>query len=324
MKSRDASVEVYRVLLMFGICLLHALDQGGLADDHRGLDNLVHTSLVGFVFISGWYGIRFSWIKVVRLLGVALYCGIALSVIKYCALGWEGPIWYHLHRGVLAMLACWFLWAYIGLMFCSPVLEPVVDRLRGTDGWKPLMPFFVLIFVWSYLALVPFARMLVPSDDSFGPRGVLTFMGIYLVARYCSVNRLDERCGRWACFALPVLAIPVWLGCYHMSSPFALAYVFVTFSLFKRIRIPMWLSKICNVMSPSLFSIYLIHANDVWFSWIRQAENLWIVQRGMNYYVVSFVVASAIFVSCFALDIPRRGVLLLFERLARRRQSCRF
>ena len=68
--KRNASIEFYRCLCMAGVVLLHALTQGGYAEGHRGLDNLMVPSVVGFVFISGYFGIKFKFISVLKLLGI--------------------------------------------------------------------------------------------------------------------------------------------------------------------------------------------------------------------------------------------------------------
>lgn len=69
MLLRDGRIELFRCTMMFGVCLLHALDQGGYADAHRGLDNLMTPCVDGFLFISGYYGIRLRLKSIFRLLG---------------------------------------------------------------------------------------------------------------------------------------------------------------------------------------------------------------------------------------------------------------
>jgi len=67
---RDPKIELFRCLCMFGVVLLHALTQGGYADAHRGLDNLMTPSVVGFVFISGYFGIKCRIKGVLKLISV--------------------------------------------------------------------------------------------------------------------------------------------------------------------------------------------------------------------------------------------------------------
>lgn len=68
---RNASIELLRLLLMLGICALHASCQGKFST--RGFPtNILQVCVPCFVFISGYYGIRFSWKKVVNLYFIAM------------------------------------------------------------------------------------------------------------------------------------------------------------------------------------------------------------------------------------------------------------
>ena len=51
---RDASIELYRMLLMFGITLLHV---AGLSElGYEWLSNLLHPCVTAFTFFSGCWG----------------------------------------------------------------------------------------------------------------------------------------------------------------------------------------------------------------------------------------------------------------------------
>ena len=76
--ERDTSIECYRVVLMFGIVLLHTITQCGFC--RRGLDNMLSTCVDSFVFISGYYGIRFTFSKAVRLVSIGIFCAAVVSL----------------------------------------------------------------------------------------------------------------------------------------------------------------------------------------------------------------------------------------------------
>ena len=74
--GRDISIEVFRVLLMFGVCLCHTIFVG--AKNHvfglqEWLYGLASGAVDGFVFISGWYGIRLKWRRVLSLYAIAFF-----------------------------------------------------------------------------------------------------------------------------------------------------------------------------------------------------------------------------------------------------------
>lgn len=118
--KRDVSIEFYRCLCMLAVVLLHALDQGGYAEGHRGLDNLMTPGVVGFVFISGWFGIRFKWASVLKLLGIGFGCWLTLAVVtwNFTSSFGIGGYW-------------WFLWMYFALMALAPLVEPFVNEING-------------------------------------------------------------------------------------------------------------------------------------------------------------------------------------------------
>ena len=64
-KTREASIELLRVLLMFGICFLHSVSAGPL--NRAWVANVFMPCVGGFAFISGWFGIRFSARKIMLL-----------------------------------------------------------------------------------------------------------------------------------------------------------------------------------------------------------------------------------------------------------------
>ena len=72
--KRDCSIDAYRVCLMFGICLLHSITQAG--HNVAWAANMLSWCVPGFMFISGWFGIKFSIGKVFKLYGISLYCAV--------------------------------------------------------------------------------------------------------------------------------------------------------------------------------------------------------------------------------------------------------
>lgn len=269
LSQRNSSIELYRVLLMLGIVGLHCHQIR--KPFGRGLDNVLATCVVGFVFISGWFGIRFSWKKVARILSIGLYCAL-IAAMLHCAIlsgftlkGFAYVYWW--------TLKCfWFLWAYIALM----MIAPLVEKLFADEGvrFMTIAPMVFLVFGWSYLTMFPKIGELFPSVVGFGPTGVLTLFAIYAVARFMrqtETGRLKWLSERWWLVLIAVVsAVFCWIGFYHYNSPFALALAFSTFMLFKGMRILAWLGKTVNTLGPSMFSVYLLHTTGVGYHLIEK------------------------------------------------------
>ena len=57
--KRDPGIEFLRVALMFGICILHAVQHGG--HFNQWVAGPLCATVNCFVFVSGYYGICFDW-----------------------------------------------------------------------------------------------------------------------------------------------------------------------------------------------------------------------------------------------------------------------
>lgn len=117
--KRNANIELFRCICMFAVVFLHALDQGGYAESHRGLDNLMAPGVVGFVFISGYFGIKCKLASFVKLLGIGLASFIALAILGRdlrSSFG-IGGYW-------------WFLWMYLTLLSLAPIVNPIFDQCQ--------------------------------------------------------------------------------------------------------------------------------------------------------------------------------------------------
>lgn len=313
MLKRNVNIELFWCVCMFGVVLLHSLTQGGYADAHRGLDNLMTTSVVGFMFISGYFGIKCRVKSVMKLLGIGLYAWLVLALLNldFTSSFGIGGFW-------------WFLWMYLALMAMAPLCEAIfVQNRTGRGVIVKIAPFVAVVYVWSYAATkIPLLKAVVPSVDGFSPFGVLTFFAVYLVAR---VSRMYEDWWFktwWLVAAAAVSGAMCWIGLYHHNSPFALVFAGSMFYLVKgrrverveRDEVAEGILKPCRTcrggvlaISPSMFSVYLLHTNAYGFEMLRKVEDC-LVAAGWNYLAMAFVVAFGIFVVCVLLDLPRRAI----------------
>lgn len=177
-----------------------------------------------------------------------------------------------------------------------------------------VVPVLVLVFGWSYTATkIPVLKTYVPIVGGFGGYCVLTFIGIYLAARTCRYYEVDRWMRtRWLCFAAVLSGIFCWFNFMHYHSPFALVFAGSLFLLFKRLPIKEGaFASAILLLSPSMFSVFFLHANDMGFSWLCRIQDELIATKGFNYYLVSFLAALGFFVGGLILDLPRRlGIAL--------------
>lgn len=80
--KRNPSVELFRALLMFGICWLHAITKGGYCATtiNSRIAYFLCACVPGFLFITGWYGVRLRAGKFLSLWGQTAYCAVVCFV----------------------------------------------------------------------------------------------------------------------------------------------------------------------------------------------------------------------------------------------------
>ena len=124
--SRNPNVEVFRCLSMFLIVLTHAHCHG-LWQSSCALWTFFFALLTwhvdGFLSISGWFGIKFAWSKVVRMYGIV--CFYSLLSIAY------GIVFHPAGYGLkdIKISGGWYGNTYLFLMFLAPFINCGVESL---------------------------------------------------------------------------------------------------------------------------------------------------------------------------------------------------
>ena len=181
--KRLPAIELLRLLLMYGILLLHVITKCGYCN--RGLDNILSPCVVGFVFISGYFGIKFSWRKIARLVLLAIFCSSLMGFVGFITNVDKSP----LYMLIVDARGYWFLWTYIALMMFSPLINVSVEYYKGDvkGALRVLAPVLFCVYIWSYAKSVPVISDYVPNVVGFGPLSLISLVGAYLCARFYKV-----------------------------------------------------------------------------------------------------------------------------------------
>lgn len=302
--NRNASLDVYRCFLMFGICLLHAIAQG--ERNVAWAANCLSWCVPAFVFISGWYGIRFSFLKLLKLYGISFYCAAIFVGVDMliCTGGGEGCV---VFRRIWAIATGqWFLNAYAVLMCFAPMLNKAVEY-STKEFWNVFGPFLFVAFGWSFATTLPVLPRWVPQTPGLTSYSFLTLLGVYAVARFMRV----------ADFKLPKLPRFVWMivvgvclvlssiGFNDYNSPVAICIATLTFVWFKGLKMPEWLGRVCVWLGPSMFSIYLLHSHTASFAYMQKLEDC-LLGANLPLALMYAVTAVVVFLLCVVADLPRR------------------
>lgn len=248
MMNRNMGLECYRCLLMLGIVMIHA--SGHCHYQQRWGTVFFDWCVAGFVFISGYFGIKFRPSKIISLVGIGLFCSFSSGALS--GAGWKSML--------IGSNGFWFLWAYIVLMMLAPLIDAALERRRLSELIRILSPIGILVGVWMFLLCVPVVREYLPK-----PRGLegLTFISLvpsYIAARLYRMFELHRYISK--CFVL--IATPICLfmfvcGFWWYWWVPALLVAVITFRSFSDLKIPNFLGRVAVFLAPSMFSVYMLH-----------------------------------------------------------------
>lgn len=262
---RNPGIELFRALLMFGICWLHAITKGEycVTPVNGRLSYLLCACVPGFLFITGWYGVRLRVGKFLSLWGQAAYCAIVCFVLARFV-GQDG---YSSARSIIR--DNWFLNGYCVMLLLAPLVDVAVDGLKSDEPAQriaskvALSGLLILVFIWGFATECPRIDCFVPRSAGVGSYSGVCCLGIYAAARI--VRTLDllrfVNFGR-ACLIV-VVAIMAIVGGHLLNycSPFPFVLMAVCFAWFERrgAAFPRWAGNVIGCLGPTLFSIYLFH-----------------------------------------------------------------
>ena len=307
--KRDANIELYRCLLTFGIVILHTI--GFYGKGWHWLSSAFVWCVPGFVFITGYFGVRFSLGRIAKLYGVCLWCFPVSILVGYCVSA-SGQMGDWILDSWRAFMGNWFVHAYAGLLMIVPLadaaLKSAVEEGRCCEikDYYRFFPFLFFVFVWSFLSNYNCVMRFLPKAPSCS---VLTLLGTYIIARIFRACKYEERISTtlaWIVFVVCIALAMLRIG--KFNSPISIGITIASFVLVKRIRIPRRLSEAAIWMGPSMFSVFLIHANKWCLGSMRGYVDS-IVSYGLPFPFAFIIVAGGIFVGGLLLDLPRRIIV---------------
>lgn len=314
MKNRASSVEVLRIIMMLGIVACHAIGQGG-HDNHLGIDRICGCGVVGFMFISGYFGMKCSLGRVLKLLGIALYCNLIVAWVGVMLNPTTSYMGYFLYNWTHGS-GWWFLWGYIVVM----LLSPLVEAAFSTKQLNFIAPVLTLVFGWQFLTAVPHVRDIIPVPNGLDGLSFVMLLGIYVFARAFNILEWSRYLSRKVSVMVFIAcAVLVAIGFSQYSSPPALLLGTGAFSFALSIkRLPLLVEKICRYVVPSLFSVYLLHTNIQGFELISRMEDYFMGKLNTGVWLGYLIVIAVVFCAGIIIDLPRRMSMSLALRLINR------
>lgn len=317
MNARLSNIELLRFIAMIMILLVHAnyaiLGDVSIADFQQNpvpsftrmlFEQLCVVAVNVFVLISGWFGIKASLKGAMSLVFQVVFYSVIITVISALLKGEYSLITIRNLFPLYYMY--WFVAAYLIMYVLSPVLNAFAELASKKT--------FAAVLI-CYFALEMFYGFLTDMGKFIGGYSAISFVGIYLLARYLKIHSLKSNntniarnLGLYVIFTLiPVLMVfggDTWIvrvfNSNAYNSPFVLFASLFLFLAFVRMNFH---SKVVNWLAASSFAIYVIHSHPLIFPIYSNAiQSIYASVSVFTYVICAIILAIIIGVTCVVID----------------------
>ena len=316
--TRNSSIELLRILLMVFIVMHHVVSSviAPAFSSHAWacLDVFLHTAVVIFVLISGYFGIRFSWKRLLSLVLQVLFYSVLLFIIVALIKGrWSGAIFAFLP---FSNNYYWFVTIYLQLYLVSYFINYLFEHCSDKE-------FFALLGVLAFFVFyLGFLRKNAICSDG---KNLLNFIFIYQIGygihrfqywfekrrKLIQLVMISMLAIISLCYFIPDshnLFVHAIVFLYKYNSPFLILLSVLIFLLFLAIKMK---STTINYLAASSFSIYLIHEHPLFREFIYVKPFRQMMASGIDgFSLLGIVILFAIIVSLICMMIDKIRVYL--------------
>lgn len=316
--ERDSNIELLRIVLMFMIILYHLVAHGiGLRALSKDTyittpEDPIFISLLSlsciavncFMFISGYYGIKFKIKTLLSLLIQAIFYSSTIYIFSVIFLGNSfSPLSFIKSLFPITYFSWWFLNAYIGVYIFSPFIEKALNKLSK-------LKFAGLILILIYLE----ATFLIIGLNFYSGDGlnVYTMLVVYLIACYFRLyipHFKKPMIIYLVCSLLIFIFINIFIKLDFQSigwritvynSPIVIIGAIAFFYIFKNIKIK---NNYINRISPLMLGIYLIHDHtNIRYFWFSNIISNFNKEYSGSYTIIIILLINALIIftiGCF-------------------------
>ncbi len=309
MKERNFGIDLLRLILMYMVCIIHVLGQGGiLSIMPRGTTNYVTCwflqsiaccAVDGFALITGYTanncGQKYE--KIVNMWFQVFFYSFILTAIMQ-ALGLANVGYKMLIKQMLPITfdTHWYFSAYVGLFFAIPLLNSYIFSVRPEKAKRTLI---MLIVLFCFLGMI---------KDSFKAEygySMLWLIILYIIGALVKKLQLFENIKTSVIFFILIACILINLLLVVLTglgrqtkytSPTVLCTALCLVILFTRLKLSkkwIWLIKHTSRWA---FGIYLFQVNYViWNQYLYNRFVSFAKENTLNGCLYIILAAGAIF-----------------------------
>jgi len=325
MEKRNYGIDLLRIVLMFMVCILHTLGQGGiLSASTKGsigyntfwfLEILSLCAVDSFAIISG-YTAKDKPLKYDKLVNiwfqVFFYSFIITIILTIIGINKN----YSLLEIISTLFPItfknfWYMTAYFILFFSIPILNSFIFKIDKKASEKA----FIIIFaLFSFIGILgdPFHTL-----NGYSP--------IWLIALYClgslanKIKLFENKKSitlilLWAICIIITWIVHIYLGIdilIKYTSPTILLSGLIMVILFSRINLK---GNIISKLSPLALGIYLFHQSPVIWNNIIKDSFTFVVDKNIFIGILLvFTISSIIFISGLLVEFIRSKIANLIN-----------
>lgn len=319
--KRSSNVELLRILLMLFIISSHILSyicdlQNSSSGSTYYLGNLVSSFFIVavncFVLISGYFGIKFSISKIIKLEFQVLFYGI----IGFFLATISGLHVFNFKTDILYFVPVitrqyWFVSAYIALCLFCPLLNMTISKLTKSQ-MKIIIGVMIVLF---YIIPIIDYSVNAPTLTMDSGYGIVNFICLYFIGRYIRLYYLNQWnhtvCGYiFSCLILFLSnqIMSILLGFYFNSfisydTVFCLSGAICLFLSFKRLNFH---SNIINKLATFCFSAYIMHSSLFFKDILGYAASEIASSSIFRFFLALIVVPLATYIITIPIELLRR------------------
>lgn len=270
--ARNSNHELLRLIAMYMIVLIHAnmylgrFCTGNIWTVCNGVVNgICNIGVSCFILISGYYGVRFTVRKFVKMECMMITYSLLETALLYIMLPEQmqgAALLEQLIKSCLPFVTrkYWFYSCYVCLMFFSSYLQKLIDHLKKEEFRRLLLLMLILFSVLPTL----FYFELIPDNG----KGLVQMIMVYMTGRYIRMHQ-DVKLSKKAGFLFVILwvingishELPVQIGgIYHHlckdNSITNLIMAVILFYLFKEMTIQ---SSFINKAAGYVFAVFALN-----------------------------------------------------------------
>jgi len=316
-KQRNYGIDLLRLVLMFMVCVLHTLGQGGVLKNclegsinyntYWFIEILAYCAVDAFALITGYTASNkpVKYEKIVNMWFQVFFYSFILTLV-FAGAGIGGQLGLkEIIKSALPIIfnRFWYVTAYFGLFFAIPLLNKFIFSIDDKTAKKALIIIFILFSVLGVIGE--------PMRTYDG------YSVIWLMVLYC-IGALSNKVGLfknnktltlillWAMCIVVTWITLVLFGTKRLInyiSPTILLSGYLMIILFSRMKLK---GNIISKLSPLALGIYLFHSNKIlWRNVIKDAFVFIVNKNILIGVLLVFGIASIICLSGLLVEFIR-------------------